>query len=341
MPGMPGMSGTTGLPALTWGRFVSTWQVHPGWLICCAAMLVLYLVGRRRAGAGSTVPTWRVASFCGGITLLWITTSSAIAGYAMSLFWMHMVLHLLLIIVVAAFVVLGHPLTVLIESFDALGQARVRAVLRSAPVAALTHYVAGVVIYSVVIIDTHLSGFMDQMAQHAWLMTGEQVLYVVAGFLFLLPLIGDEPINRRPPYLVRLVVLVAAMIPDTIVGIVLLQTSRAPYPIMMGMHPAWAPDPLTDAHLAGGLMWAVGDGLMMLVAVGLMISVITSPTRRENITGAWLESARRTSLLDHITASGGDEPPTTGGQILDADGVAAFEAYNQMLARLSGRPPDD
>ncbi|MCW2756023.1 MAG: hypothetical protein JWQ32_3434, partial [Marmoricola sp.] len=37
----------------------------------------------------------------------------------------------------------------------------------------------------------------------------------------------------------------------------------------------------------------------------------------------------------------GDEPPTTGSQILDADGVAAFEAYNQRLARLSGRPPDD
>ena len=67
--------------------------------------------------------------------------------------------------------------------------------LRSWPVTMLTRPAAGLLLYAATIIATHLTGFMDQMAQHAWLMTGEQVLYVVAGYLFLLPLLGEEPIR--------------------------------------------------------------------------------------------------------------------------------------------------
>jgi putative copper resistance protein D len=166
------------------------------------------------------------------------------------------------------------------------------------------------------------------MAQHTWLMTAEQVLYVVAGYLFLLPLLGEEPTRPDPPYLLRIALLVAAMVPDTLVGIVLLQTSTVPFPVMMGMHPSWAPDPLRDVHTAGGLMWAAGDGLMMAIAVGLMISVITSPGRRSRMTGAWLEGARRSALAGHTA---------DGGEITDADSDEALEAYNRMLARLRER----
>jgi putative copper resistance protein D len=340
MSGMAGMAGMADLPELTWSRFFTTWHVEPGWLVVAVLLLAGYLVGRRRAGGASTVPAWRVACFVAGVTLMWVCVASAIGGYAMAVFWMHMVLHLLLIMVVPALIVLGHPLTVLVEAVRGPARARVQRVLRSWPVTALTHHVTGVLIYSVVIVYTHLSGFMDRMAEHAWLMTGEQVLYVVAGYLFLLPLIGEEPIAARPPYLLRLVLLVAAMIPDTIVGIVLLQTDTVPFPVMMGMHPAWAPDPLSDVQTAGGLMWAGGDGLMMTIAVGLMLSVITSPTRRVRLLGDWLEGARRSALLTHVRASGAEAPDEDPDHPLDPDGSAALAAYNRMLARMNGDDPD-
>ena len=173
---------------------------------------------------------WRVAMFVAGSALLWVCVASAIGTYAMSIFWMHMVLHLALIMVVPALLVLGHPLTVLVEALPPARQRRARAVLASRPAGVLTHPVTGALVYAVVIVATHLTGFMDQMAQHAWLMTGEQVLYVVAGWLFLLPLIGEEPLRANPPYLFRLILLVAAMVPDTVVGIVLLQTDPRPVP---------------------------------------------------------------------------------------------------------------
>src|SRR5947208_11453935 len=114
---------------------------------------------------------------------------------------------------------------------------------------------------------------MVQMVMLPWLMTGGQVLSVVGGYLFFLPLVGEEPLRSDPGYLLRLVLFLIGMLPDTVVGIVLLQTDRDPFPMMMSHHPSWAPDPLTDVHTAGGLMWAGGDGLMMFAAVGLMISV--------------------------------------------------------------------
>ncbi len=330
------MDGMADLPELTWARFFGTWELSPGWLLVVLVLAAAYLIGRRRAGADSSVPAWRAVSFVGGLGLMWVGVASAIGTYAMSLFWMHMVLHLLLIMVVPSLLVLGHPLTVLVEAFGPAGQARARRVLLSWPVRLLTHQLSGLVIYSAVIIYTHLGTFMDRMAQHAWLMTGEQALYVVAGYLFLLALIGEEPISARPPYLLRLIILVAAMVPDTIVGIVLLQTSTVPYPAMMARHPSWAPDHLTDVHVSGGLMWAAGDALMMAIALGLMISVVTSPTRREKMTGAWLESARRSTLITRVRDSGADAPATSAEQELDTDGEEALDAYNQMLARLRG-----
>jgi cytochrome c oxidase assembly factor CtaG len=326
MSAMPGMHE---LPALSWSSFFGTWTLAPGWLLAALLMAGGYLAARHRAGAGTTVRGWRVASFTAGCILLWACIASAVGVYAMSLFWMHMVLHLLLIMVVPALLVLGHPVTVLIEALPGQRQHRAREVARSWPVTLLTHQSTGLLLYAVVIVGTHLTGFMDQMVLHPWLMTAEQVLYVLTGFLFLLPLLGDEPIRPDPPYLMRLVLLLVAMVPDTVVGIVLLQTDHDLFPVMMGNHPGWAPEAVADINIGGGLMWAGGDGLMMALAVGLMLSVITSPARRTRMTGAWLESVRSATLA-----------PEAGSSDPDPDSEAALEAYNRRLRRLGAAGED-
>jgi cytochrome c oxidase assembly factor CtaG len=322
-----------GLDPLTWSTFFGTWHLDSWWLVAAVVLAGGYLTLHRMAGETSTVRPWRVASWVGGLALMWVCVASAIGAYSMSVFWMHMVLHLLLIMVVPILLVLGHPITVILESFPEHRQPAVLRVIRSWPVTVLSHQLFGTLLYAVVIIGTHLTGFMDQMAQHGWLMGAEQVLYVVTGYLFLLPLLGEEPTRPNPPYLLRLIILVIAMIPDTIVGIVLLQTSSIPFPVMMGMHPSWAPDHLTDVHTAGGLMWAGGDGGMMFIAMGLMISVITSSTRRTRMTGSWLEGVRRATLVEHVREAGAEAPSEPAG--LDPDSDEAYEAYNRMLAELS------
>lgn len=322
------MSGMDLPGPLTWDRLFSTWSLHSGWLLAAVVMMAGYqLCWQPARRHGTHVRAWRAACFHAGTLLMWASIASGIGAYAMSLFWVHMVLHLILIMVVPGLLVLGHPWTVLVGTAGGekswLGRA-----LRSRPVGLITHPITGVAVYAVVIIYTHLTGFMDRMAMNMTLMTTEEVVYVVAGYLLFLPLLGEEPIRFRTPYLVRLVAFLIAMVPDTLVGVVLLQSTTNPYPMMMSMHPAWAPNAVHDVHIAGGLMWAVGDGLMMIVSVGLMISVITSPSRQTYMTGAWLDSIRAGA----ITHGGRDGDVAV---VADPDSDEALEAYNAMLTRMA------
>ena len=67
-------------------------------------------------------------------------------------------------------------------------------------------------------------------------------------------------------------------------------------------------------------MWAVGDGLMMVIGVIVVIAMI-SDRDRTRVLGSWLENTRRRS----IGMAG------TGDVDDDEDALAA---YNAMLARM-------
>ena len=328
------------LPPFGWGPLLHDWKIAPGWTAFAVLMLAGYLAlfsASRRRGAPSVHPA-RVGSFTLGLVLLVATVSSAIDRYAMSAFWIHMVEHLLLIMVVPALLVVGHPLTVLRAGVRPEHRHRVDAALQSWPVAVLTHPATGMLTYFAVIIGTHLTSFMDQMVVHPWLMPAEQALYVASGWLMLLTLIGDEPIRWHLPYLMRYGLVLVGMVPDTVVGVVLLQTTSVPYSMMFAQHPAWAPAPLRDVEIGGGLMWAVGDGLMMCYGVALIVALAASRSARAQVIGPWLESVRRQTLVDHVAASGDGEGYS--GDDVDDD-EAALDAYNRMLARLSGQQERD
>jgi len=129
-----------------------------------------------------------------------------------------------------------------------------------------------------------------------------------------------------------------AMVPDAVVGVVLLQTNDDLFPMMMSMHPSWAPDPVRDINTAGALMWAAGDGLMMFIAVGVMLAMISDPDKSRQGFGIWLEGARRRTLAQHVSLA--EEAGTGFDADLDPDGDEALAAYNRMLGRLGTEPPD-
>jgi len=276
------------------------------------------------------LPWYRVIAFVLGLVVLVISVNTAIETYSQVLFWVHMVQHLLLIMVVPALLVVGSPLTLLLQVTQGRTQERIRSVLLSAPVSFLTHPLVGLLIYAAVIIGTHLTSFMDQMMLHPWLHQTEHVLYLVAGYLFLLPLLGNEPIRWKPPYLVRLVVLFIAMAPETVVGIVLLQADHELFPAYAEVHRMWGPSPLQDLNRGGAIMWAFGDGLMMVFIVGVVLAYITHASTNATA-GGWLEGVRRSTLADNLEATG--EQADLDGDDLDDD-ASALAAYNRMLARL-------
>ncbi|HMU35666.1 MAG TPA: cytochrome c oxidase assembly protein [Marmoricola sp.] len=323
------------LDPLSWASFMSTWQFRLGWTITALVLIGLYALfwarARRRA---EPLSVWRLVMWVVGVALLLYTMSSGIDAYAMALFWMHMTEHLMLIMVIPVFLVWGSPLRLIRANLSTQGQARFDVVMgKRSPIGWLFHPVVAFVIYTVVIVGTHLTGFMDDMAMDERLMLLEQLLYLVSGWIFFTPLVGDEPLAWRFPTPGLIGLMMVGMMPDTIVGIVLMQSTVNVFPMYMAMRPDWATPAMKDLYYGGSMMWGVGDGLMMLFALILMFKIVANP-RKEAVFGKWLEGARTAAFTDHLESGGESYQSRDGDGSIDDDDEA-LAAYNRMLERLS------
>jgi cytochrome c oxidase assembly factor CtaG len=320
----------TMLPRLTVGALLSHWQFH----VVPSALAVIALVGyafavNRAAASGHDWGRGRSAAWTVGWVLFAVTTQSGIDGYGQLLFWMHMVEHLLLIMVVPLLLVLGAP----VRLWQTVRSQHQR---RRSPIGWLMNPVVGLLLYTATIVGTHLTGFMDQEMDHPWLAIEEQLLYVAVGTLFFLPLVGDEPSRWRLDAPARAFVLVLAMPVDTFTGVVLSQANHYPWPAMAAMHPVWAPSLLADLHGGGAVMWVGGDAIMVAIAGAVLVGWARGG-HLEVGAGRWLESIRANRLAD--TTSRTADPNVAADQLLDADSDDQLGAYNRYLGRINQPSP--
>lgn len=317
---------------LDWGSAFGSWTVRP-----VADVLVVLAVGgylwrayRVLPRYGEHWPAARTAAMVGAGVVLLGSLQSFVEVYGHVNFSIHMVQHLLLIMVVPVLVILGHPLALLTSGSDRACRGA-DATLGARTFRVLTFPGVGFVIYAAVIAGTHLTPFMQEMVSGTWwLHAVEVVAYLVGGYLFFLPLVGREPLRAQWSYPMRAFLLLLGMVVDTVVGVMLMMNSQSPFPAYGAFHPAWgAAQLLSDVRTGGAIMWVFGDLLMLLVTVALLRKW-TSDTARQNDTGSWLESARRSAMA----ANTGD------ARLADAEDVddeEALAAYNRMLALLHER----
>jgi putative copper resistance protein D len=341
---MPGMSmgssaGPRGPPEaalrpLTTSRFFSSWSLHPWSALVAALLLAGYLVGWRAARRrGAAWPHRAVAAWLGGVALLVFATQGSLRVYDDALFWLHMVGHLTLVMLVPILLVAGRPLDLALAAVPAPSSQRIEQVLHGRLCALVTHPGVGIACYTAVIVGTHLTGFMNASMLHPWLTGLEQAMYVIAGVLFFLPLIGNAPVRWQLSAPIRMAVLVVAMPVDTFTGVILGQTDSYPWPAMAAMHPAWAPSLLTDLHAGGAIMWVGGDAIMaVMFGVAAVTWARAAMAGGGSDLGGWLESARANYQQDLVGT--GDAPDSSAA---DPDSDEALDAYNAHLRRLSSR----
>jgi putative membrane protein len=308
---------------------LATWTSSPvaDLLIALGVLAYLVLVVRLHRRQ-QPWPALRIASALAAAALLVLVVNSALAVYSHQLFWVHMIVHLVLITVVPALLVWAQPIRLLHDTGGPSTRDRIDR-LRRGPLRALISPRLTVPLYAAVLVLTHLTGFQQAMSQHEWIHDSELVLYLVAGYLLLLPLVGDE-LTTDPPmaHLLRFGILALCMFPDTLVGIVLMMTSTPLAPAYAASRD-WGPSALVDQTTAGAIMWFGGDGLMMILMVVAGGRWISSGDRAGASLGPWLDGIRRSSTLG--TAAGPDES-------LDMDDDdAALAAYNARLAELHRR----
>jgi cytochrome c oxidase assembly factor CtaG len=287
-------------------------------------------------------PAWRTGMFMGGLAMVVIATQSGIGAYDDLLFYDHMVQHLILIMVAPPLLIFGQPITLLLHASRNPLHTWAKRVLRSRVATFLTWPVFGALAYAAAIVGAHLSGLANLVERNQTVHNLEHALFLVVGYLFFLPILGQEPIRWKLSYPVRFVVLVLIMPIDTFTGLALGNGGASSPGVPTGLRPAWAPSPVQDLHLGGAVMWVAGDGLMFVLMMVVFLMWSTDDRATSHSRG-WFELARRENLATLVAshqASAEVAPasalPEGRGGIDDDEHLAAYNAY---LARLNQPPP--
>ncbi|ODU29637.1 MAG: hypothetical protein ABT15_29365 [Pseudonocardia sp. SCN 73-27] len=309
--------------------FVDSWRSAPVADTLLIAAAVGYALLARRADSW---PRRRSLAWSLSLVVASVVLNGPIAVYGDALFWVHMIAHLSLIMVIPVLMVWAMPLT-LLRSARWGGARRLERTLDSRAVRLVTFPPLTLAAYAAVVVLTHLTGFQQFALEHPWVRTAEAALYVAAGYLLFLPLVGEDMGSRRVPHLLRLVMLALAMGVDTLTGLALMLTRTVLAPGYAAARPGWGPSGLTDQNVAGAVMWWGGDSLMMLLLVVVGFQWGRAPSSEQGL-GSLLEGVRRRTVLGTSAAAGIE----TDADHLDVDDdQAALAAYNERLAALEGR----
>lgn len=221
-----------------------------------------------RRGVGRVVPGWRVAAFGAGVLTVLAVDQGPVHELAESSFAGHMAQHMLLVLVAGPLLAAGAAglplgLAAPVPLRRLLARWRVTRAVRRLRRPTTYALLAGGG-QTVVLWCWHLPGpytaAVDRPAVHA----AEHLSLLAAAWLFWAPVLG--PPRHRPPAPVTVLLLVGAMLPASALGAVLTFAPAPVYP-----HRLLGADPLADQQLAGLLMWAPMDVVVLVVALTVFL----------------------------------------------------------------------
>ncbi|MFC0458388.1 cytochrome c oxidase assembly protein [Arthrobacter liuii] len=304
-------------PELTAERWLTEWR--PDWLWIGVALfgLVTYLLGvakvRRR---GDSWPWFRSLNWVIGLVVLTYITSGPPSVYGRVLFSAHMVDHMALTMVAPIFLVLGAPVTLALRALPARGDgsrgtrewllvfvhSKFSQVVTH-PLFAAANFAGSIVLFYY----SDLFGFA--MREHV----GHELMnlhFLLTGYIFVLSMIGTDPLPRRAPYPMRLLLLLATMGFHAFFGVSIMGgTGLLAADYFGNLGRAWGPSALVDQQTGGAVAWGIGEVPTLLVAIGVAIM--------------WSRSDQReTRRVDRAA---------------DRNNDADLTAYNDMFAKLAER----
>lgn len=221
-----------------------------------AATALAYLAAARRARGWRTAPT---VAFLAGLALLAGALASPLHAEAEARLSAHMVQHLLLTLAAPPLLVFGRPLALMLRGGPVPARRPLAGVLRSRPAAVLGHPAAALALFAGVLVATHVPAFYDAALRHDALHDLEHVVYLASSLVFWQVVLAPEPHPHAASPLVRMLLVLAAMLPMAAVGVALLLADSVVYP-------SYGAAALDDQRAGAAIMWLWGT-LALAVAV--------------------------------------------------------------------------
>jgi putative copper resistance protein D len=276
---------------------------------------------------GDKWPVGRTISFAIGISAVDFATSGGLGLYAHFSFAWHMVAHMTLGMIAPIAIVLGAPITLALRTLPQGRNSEERgvrgtllSVLHSRYSSIIVNPVGALVIFDgslFLLYFTSLFGtLMNTHAGHLFM----NLHFLLAGFLFFHVIIGIDPNPKRPPFLVRIVTLLAAMSIHAFFSVALMSSSTLiDSGYFTSLQTPWISDLLADQNKGGAIGWAMGEIPILIALIATFIMWTRDDAR---------EARRIDRTVERMAAMG------------QPDELAQYNTYLQELAdreRRSGK----
>ena len=237
---------------------------------------------------GDKWPIGRTISFAIGISAVDFATSGGLGLYAHFSFSWHMVAHMTLGMIAPIAIVLGAPITLALRTLPQGRNSEERgvrgtllSVLHSRYSSIIVNPVGALVIFDgslfLLYFTSLLGNLMNTHAGHLFM----NLHFLLAGFLFFHVIIGIDPNPKRPPFLVRIVTLLAAMSIHAFFSVALMSSSTLiDSGYFASLQTPWVGDLLADQSKGGAIGWAMGE-LPILIALVATFIMWTRDDARE------------------------------------------------------------
>lgn len=255
---------------------------------------------------GDSWPIGRTISFALGISAVDFATSGGLGVYSHFAFANHMLAHMVLGMIAPIGIVLGAPITLALRTLPA-GRDKDESGVRGAFIALLHSKVATFYTNPVValaIFDGSLFAlyftplFRNLMQGHSGHLF-MSLHFLLTGILFFQTIIGIDPMPRKLPHLVKIIIIFAAMSIHAFFSISLMSaTSLIDGGYFASLQRPWATDLLADQKLGGAIGWAMGEIPILLALVATFIQWLKEDKK---------ESGRIDRAADRAAAMGEDD----------------------------------
>ena len=197
----------------------------------------------------------RQAVFLFGLILTFVLLVGPIPHLAVRIFWVHMIQHIGLMMLISPLLVLGSPMKVAINSKHAHVRNFIHMLGSNPFIQFLFKPQVGFSIFLVVLIGTHFSPLANLGMTNPNAHCLELILFLLGGFIYYYPVMEGNPQPHLVPYSLRVISLFAMMLPETMVGFFLYSGNRVLHSLPHGTSMQMG---LADQHQGGAIMWAMG-----------------------------------------------------------------------------------
>ncbi|MBO0980236.1 bifunctional copper resistance protein CopD/cytochrome c oxidase assembly protein [Microbacterium sp. SD291] len=304
-------------PEFTLERWFTAWDIDVLWLVTAGFGLFLYLAGARRLRRrGDRWPIHRTVFWVLGMLMLVWVTGGPINAYQEYLFSVHMLGHMMLSMAIPLLLVSGAPITLALRAIHKRddgtrgGREWIMWAVHSPVAKVVTHPFVAAAIFILSLWAFYFTDLvrwsMYEHLGHEWMVAH----FLISGYLFVMSLIGADPVPYRLPYPGRLITLIAVMAMHAFFGIAIMMQEGLMVADWFGsMGRDWGPAPMDDQYIGGGIAWSIGEIPTLILAITVAIQWSRSDTRLQR---------RRDRHADRT-------------------GDAELEEYNAQLAALAER----